>query len=108
MRYETMFFMQDSLKKEGTPVLDNKLYLQDFKGDIILETLIPIEKIEFMARRGNMLEIRVFPSAIASCSVFLSSRSKRSLRKLALDIAAKVHMKKRFFLDYWYGDIYIR
>jgi len=93
---------------EGFLELGTKLFLKDAGGQPVMETFIPLEQIEFMKIRGNVLEIRVFPSAVTSFTAFISARRRGFVKRLAADIAQKAGMGKRFFLNEWYGEVYNR
>ena len=97
----------ENRKYEGEIVLDTKLYLKDKEGNEIYETLIPLEKIEYMKLHRNKLELRVFPSFISSYTAFIFLNRKK-LKKLAKTISERTGMKKKFLLNEWHGDIYLR
>lgn len=109
MEYDTLCtFICGPLRFEGTISLDTKLYLKNTEGRPLSETFIPVEQIEFMKIKGGVLEIRVFPSTVASFNAFISAKKPGFLKKVAADIAKRVKMKKRFFLSEWHGEVYIR
>ncbi len=101
-------FMTGDLQFEGTPSLDTKFCLKDVGGNVILDTLIPVERIESMKISGGLLEIRVYPSIVTSYSAFLWAEKKFFLKKIAVDISKKVNLKKNFLRNEWHGKIHIR
>lgn len=90
----------------GEVVIDTKLYLNDPAGRPIVDTFIPIEKIESMQIAGSKLEIKVFPSVVSFFTAYISM-DRRRLKLLAKDLARTGNLRKRFLLNQWQGDVYI-
>lgn len=107
MEYGRGIYLSKTLRYEGTVTLGSKLCLRDKNGMEITATFIPVEQIEFMKMHANKLEIRVFPSIVSSYTAYLIMRRK-PMKKLALDIADRVRLKKRFLFNEWRGTPYLR
>jgi hypothetical protein len=100
-------FIIQGQKYQGLVCLDTKLYLKDRHGTPVIETYLPLEKIEFMKLHRRKLEIRIFPSIVDSFVVFILM-DRSFLKKIVKAVSDRVGMRKKFMANIWYGDIYSR
>ncbi len=78
---------------------EHKLFLRDGQTDI-LETYVPLEKIEVLCKKGSAMTVFVRPSLYFQYEAIFSGEAKH-INELVKDIVKRRGLKKKFWKSEW-------
>jgi len=98
--YGQGIYIEGKKRIEGQIILsEHKLYLKDANGDLV-QTYIPLEKIERVRRMRQGVEVHVRPSLYIRYVAFLQGE-KKYLTELVKDLVQRRGLKKQFLKNEW-------
>ena len=93
-------YFEGTKRASGELVLgEHKFYLRGASGDLV-QTYVPLEKIERIKRTWSGLELHVRPTMVSSYRALIKGQA-RHLRELLKDLVARRGLRKRFLFPEW-------